>query len=781
MIRFEDLVEKVRATNPEADIELLRRAYVFSAFEHKGQVRHSGEPYLVHPLEVADLLADMKLDVVAIAAGLLHDIVEDTQTPIERIQELFGPDVAHVVEGVTKLGSIQFSSSEERQAENFRKMLLAMVDDIRVILVKLADRLHNMRTLHHLPEERRLKIAQETRDIYGPIANRLGMSKIKNELEELAFKHLEPRPFEALRARVESRRKTNEGMIEDLKKNVSAKLAEAQVPVIAIDGRIKRLFSIHQKLKRQKIDLDQVYDLVALRIVTQSVRDCYAALGIIHQTWSPVPGRIKDFIAMPRPNGYQSLHTSVVSERGFPFEVQIRTAEMHKIAEEGIAAHWKYKEGRVGADRDEQHFLWLRQLLEWQQEVRDPQEFLQNLKIELYAEEVYIFTPKGEVKALPRDATPIDFAYSIHTDVGHQCVGARVNGKMVPLRTRLRNGDIVEIITTPGHKPSRDWLNIAGTSRARSKIKHFIHAEEKVKSIELGRKLFEKDARRFGLNMKTLAENDAFGRAAAEFGMSKPDELFAAIGYGKLSAKALLAKLAPQEELKETPESGIASVVRRVLGTGDEKIKVRGFDDLMVFRARCCNPIRGRRSSDTSRAGRACRCTPRVLERDEPPLRSRAPHRRRMGQGNRRGALHRQAEHSGRRSQGDPGRCQLEDRRHQHEYPQRRSDGRLADGPHRHDRRNQRREAPAEGDQVAQERRRRGGCGAGGEIGPGSGSRLLALVKHAAQIDGCAFPKPRAIAKSRSYSEAIRSISIRASFGRRAAWIVARAGAGERK
>jgi GTP diphosphokinase / guanosine-3',5'-bis(diphosphate) 3'-diphosphatase len=599
MIRFEDLVEKVRGNNPEADIELLRRAYVFSAFEHKGQVRHSGEPYLVHPVEVADLLADMKLDVVAIAAGLLHDIVEDTQTPIERISELFGPNIAHVVEGVTKLGAIQFSSSEERQAENFRKMLLAMVDDIRVILVKLADRLHNMRTLHHLPEERRIKIAQETRDIYAPIANRLGMSKVKNELEELAFKHLESQPYEALRARVESRRRTNEAMIEDLKKTITAKLVEAQVPVIAIDGRIKRLFSIHQKLKRQKIDLDQVYDLVALRIVTQSVKDCYAALGIIHQTWSPVPGRIKDFVAMPRPNGYQSLHTSVVSERGFPFELQIRTAEMHKVAEEGIAAHWKYKEGRVGADRDEQHFLWLRQLLEWQQEVRDPQEFLQNLKIELYAEEVYIFTPKGEVKALPRDATPIDFAYAIHTDVGHQCVGARVNGKMVPLRTRLRNGDIVEIVTAPGHKPSRDWLNIVGTSRARSKIKHFIHAEEKVKSYELGRKLFEKEARRFGLNMKTLMDSDAFAKAATELGMSKGEEIFVAIGYGKLAAKALLAKLVPQEQLKEAPEPGIASiasvaqVVRRVLGTGDEKIKVRGFDDLMVFRARCCNPIRG--------------------------------------------------------------------------------------------------------------------------------------------------------------------------------------------
>ena len=595
MIRFEDLVEKVRGINPDADIDLLRRAYVFSAFEHKGQVRHSGEPYLVHPLEVADLLADMKLDVVAIAAGLLHDIVEDTQTPIERIKELFGPDVAHVVEGVTKLGAISFSSSEERQAENFRKMLLAMVDDIRVILVKLADRLHNMRTLHHLPEERRLKIAQETRDIYAPIANRLGMSKIKNELEELAFKYLEPTAYEALRARLEKRRRATEGMIEELKKTVSAKLAEAQVPVIEIDGRIKRLFSIHQKLKRQKIELDQVYDMVALRIVTQSVKDCYGALGIIHQTWSPVPGRIKDFIAMPRPNGYQSLHTSVISERGVPFEVQIRTADMHRTAEDGIAAHWKYKEGRVGAGRDEQYFVWLRQLLEWQQEVRDPQEFLQNLKIELYPEEVYIFTPRGEVKALPRDATPVDFAYAIHTDVGHQCVGARVNGKMVPLRARLRNGDIVEIVTTAGHKPSRDWLNFVVTSRARNKIKHFIHSEEKERSLELGRKLFDKEAKRFGLNLKSLTEPESMSRVLTEYGMGKADELYAALGYGKLSPKAVLAKFFPQQELKEAPpEGGIASVVRRVLGnTGDDKITVHGIDDLMVFRARCCNPIRG--------------------------------------------------------------------------------------------------------------------------------------------------------------------------------------------
>src|SRR5215204_6422072 len=516
MIRFESLLEKVRSYSPEADLELLRRAYVFSALEHKGQIRHSGEPYQVHPLEVADFLADMKLDVAAVAAGLLHDVVEDTLTTPERIEELFGGEIAHIVEGVTKIGAIPFSSSEERQAENFRKMLLAMVDDIRVILVKLADRLHNMRTLHHLPEDRRVKISQETRDIYAPIANRLGMSKVKNELEELSFKYLEPQAYESLRQRVEARRRATEGMIEELRKTITAKLEEAQVPVIHIDGRIKRLFSIHQKLKRQKIDLEQVYDMVALRIITASVRDCYAALGIIHQTWAPVPGRIKDFIAMPRPNGYQSLHTSVVSERGLPFEVQIRTADMHRTAEEGIAAHWKYKEGRVGAGRDEQYFLWLRQLLEWQQEVRDPQEFLQNLKIELYPEEVYIFTPKGEVKALPRDATPVDFAYTIHTDVGHQCVGARVNGKMVPLRARLRNGDIVEILTTPGHTPSRDWLNFVVTSRARNKVKHFIHSEEKERSLELGRKLFDKEARRFGLNVTRLMEGDQFAALLVE-------------------------------------------------------------------------------------------------------------------------------------------------------------------------------------------------------------------------------------------------------------------------
>ena len=594
MIRFEDLLEKVRAYSPDADVELLRRAYVFSAFEHRGQVRHSGEPYLIHPLAVADFLADMKLDVVAVAAGLLHDVVEDTLTTIDRIRELFGPEVAHVVEGVTKISAIRFSSSEERQAENFRKMLLAMVDDIRVILVKLADRLHNMRTLSHLPEDRRLVIAQETRDIYAPIANRLGMSKVKNELEELSFRYLEPQAYEGLRVKVDARRRATEGLIEQLRATITAKLSEASVPVLEIDGRIKRLWSINQKLKKQRIELDQVYDFIALRIITGSVKDCYGALGIIHQTWSPVPGRIKDFIAMPRPNGYQSLHTSVISEHGMPFEVQIRTLQMHRMAEEGVAAHWKYKEGRVGDHKDERYFQWMRQMLEYQQEVRDPQEFIQNLKVELYPEEVYTFTPKGQVKSLPNGATPIDFAYSIHTDVGHQCVGARVNGKMVPLRARLKNGDIVEIITQSGHKPSRDWLNFVVTSHARYKIKHLIRLEERAKALDLGRRVFDKEVRRYDIPQKGLLESEMFTKALSDAGVRTADDLFALIGYGTLSAKQLLGKLVSPDRMREKPPDGVvAAAVKRAFGGGQEKIKVRGSDDVLVFRARCCNPIRG--------------------------------------------------------------------------------------------------------------------------------------------------------------------------------------------
>ncbi len=593
MIRFEDLADKVRGYVPDADIELLRRAYVFSALAHKGQVRRSGEPYLVHPLEVADFLADLRLDPDAIIAGLLHDVVEDTLATVERIEELFGPEVAHLVEGVTKISTIPFSSAAERQAESFRKMLLAMVDDIRVVLVKLADRMHNMRTLQHMPEDRRKLIAQETLDIYAPIANRLGMSRVRNELEDLAFRNLEPEAYEALKARVERRRRATEGLVEELKKTVAAKLAEAQVPIIEIDGRIKRLYSIHLKVKRQKIELEQVYDFLALRIVTKTVKDCYAALGFIHQTWPPVPGRIKDFIATPRPNGYQSLHTSVITDRGIPFEVQIRTEEMHRHAEEGIASHWKYKEGRIGAARDERYFKWLRQMLEWQQEVRDPQEFIQALKVDLYPEEVYAFTPKGQVKNLPRGATVIDFAYTIHTDVGHRCVGARINGKMMPLRTPLKNGDIVEIVTAAKHRPSHDWLNFVVTTRARNKIKQFLHTEDNARAVELGRKMFEKEARRFDVNAKSLLDGDGLDKVAGEWGVKKGQELLAAIGYGKVGARQVLAKLVPAAELTEKPESTVASVVKRAIGMGSDHIKVRGADDLLVFRAKCCNPIRG--------------------------------------------------------------------------------------------------------------------------------------------------------------------------------------------
>ena len=594
MSGFENLITVVRSYSPDTDADLLRRAYEFSALAHAGQKRRSGAQYITHPLEVAGLAAEMHLDDVGIAASLLHDVVEDTLTTIEKIHELFGPEVAHVVEGVTKISAIPFSSREEREAENFRKMLLAMVDDVRVILVKLADRLHNMRTLGHLGEERRIKIAQETLDIYAPIAHRLGMSKVKNELEGLAFQHRDSREYETLRAQVEKHRKATRRAVIVLKETLEKKLREAGVSAIAIEGRTKRLFSVWRKMQRQNLSLDEVYDLVAVRVVTGSARDCYVVLGIIHQTWKPVIGRFKDFIAVPRPNGYRSLHTSVVSDKGFPFEVQIRTEQMHRVAEDGIAAHWKYKEGRVGSAADEQYFSWLRQLLEWQNGVPDPNEFIHNLKLDLYPEEVYTFTPKGAVKALPRGATPVDFAYSVHTDVGHTCVGARVNGRMVPLRTRLRAGDIVEVVTSAGHSPSRDWLNFVGTTRARNRIKHFIHAEERSRAVELGRKMLEKEARRFDLKTRTIFDSTAMVEACDSFAAQKPDDLFASVGYGKVSPRNVLAKLFPAERLVEPKQKGVlTSVVRRVLRPHHDKIKVRGFDDLFVFRAGCCNPIRG--------------------------------------------------------------------------------------------------------------------------------------------------------------------------------------------
>ncbi len=594
MIRFEDILEKVRAYQPEGDLDLLRRAYVFSAREHRDQVRMSGEPYLVHPLAVADILADMKLDVVCVACGLLHDVVEDTLTSLDSLEEHFGSEAAHIIDGLTKLGKIEFSSTEEHQAENFRKMLMAMIDDIRIILIKLADRLHNMRTLQHLPEGKRSRIANETLEIYAPLAGRLGMGRIRAELEDLCFRFLQPDAYSTLAKRVESKRKWTEGFISEIKGILEEKLTENGVPA-EVSGRIKRSYSVYQKMQRQGIELDQVYDLVALRVVTDTVRNCYGALGIIHNTWRPVPGRIKDFIAMPRPNGYRSLHSSVIPASGVPFEIQIRTPEMHQIAEEGIAAHWKYKEGKPLEEDDVRNFAWLRQIIEWQREVKDPHEFLNSLKIDLYPEDVYCFTPKGEVKSFARGATPVDFAYAIHTDVGHQCVGARVNGKLVPLRYRLKNGDIVEIVTAPGHRPSRDWLSLVVTSRARSKIKTFLNTNEKQRSIEIGKKVLEKEARRFGMALKGITASEGFPELLKDHGSGKADDLYAAVGYGKVSPRQIIARFVPAEKMdkKDGARTSLAQVVRRVLRVPEDKILVRGINDLLVFRAKCCNPIPG--------------------------------------------------------------------------------------------------------------------------------------------------------------------------------------------
>jgi guanosine-3',5'-bis(diphosphate) 3'-pyrophosphohydrolase len=595
-VRVEDIFETVQENYPGVDIEILRKAYVFSAVEHKGQVRASGEPYLIHPLEVASILAELRMDPVCVAVGMLHDVLEDTLVPPERIRETFGEDVLHIVEGVTKIGKLNFATSEERQAESFRKMLLAMVDDARVIMVKLADRLHNMRTLQHLPEERRARIAGETMDIYAPLAGRLGMSRIRNELEDLSFQFLEPDAYHELQAQVADRQREAQGFIDHIRSVILARTEAAGIKA-QVDSRIKRLYSLHRKLHRQRIDFEQVYDFLAFRILVASVADCYAVLGLLHNMWRPVPGRIKDFIAMPRPNGYQSLHTSVIGEEGQPFEVQIRTHEMHRVAEEGIAAHWKYKEGRTGPDQDDESFAWLRQVLEWQKEVKDAREFLTSLKLDLYPEDVYCFTPRGEVKTFPRDATPIDFAYAIHTEVGHQCVGARVNGRIVPLRTKLQNGDIVEIMTSPGHRPSRDWLSIAVTNRARAKIRHYLNTTAKLQAMDIGRRHLERELRRYGMGLKKLL-SDAQGldRAAEELGVgSKAEEIFVALGYGKLAVRQVLSRVVPPERLatraKQQPRA--VEAVRRLLRGPTDRIRVRGSDDLLITRARCCNPIMG--------------------------------------------------------------------------------------------------------------------------------------------------------------------------------------------
>ncbi len=596
--KFRDLLKTVGENRPNDDLDLICRAYDFSLQHHQGQTRASGEPFLIHPVEVAQVLAEMKLDSTAIAAGLLHDAVEDTPVTIEDIKKQFGEQVARIVEGVTKIDKINLASREERQAENVRKMVLAMVDDIRVVLIKLADRLHNMRTLEHLPADRQLQIAQETLDIYAPLAHRLGMGKVRGELEDLAFQYVDPIGYKQIRDEVESRRKSGEEFLAGIVELIQGKLKEQGVEA-RVDSRIKRLYSIYQKLQRQHITVDQVYDLLAIRIITKSVKDCYSALGAIHSIWRPVPGRIKDFIAMPRPNLYQSLHTTVMAEVGMQFEVQIRTEEMHKMAEEGIAAHWKYKDGSPVSAKDEQRLAWLRQVVEWQRDVSDPNEFLSTLKIDLYPEEVYTFTPKGKVVILPRDACAIDFAYAIHTEVGHSCTGAKVNGRIVPLRYKLRNGDIVEIVTQTGHHPSRDWLGYVKSSRARNKIKHWLNLYQRERAMEIGRKLLDREARKYQVNLKNLSEAD-FQRVGSEYGVNGQADLLAGIGYGKYSAKSVLKNLAPASGNAEpiddeSRSTGFGGVVRRVFGVTSESnsLKVQGHDELLVYRARCCNPIRG--------------------------------------------------------------------------------------------------------------------------------------------------------------------------------------------
>jgi guanosine-3',5'-bis(diphosphate) 3'-pyrophosphohydrolase len=593
MIRLEDILAKVEKHHPGDNLDLIRRAYIFSAKEHKGQVRASGEPYLTHPLEVSNVLAEMKLDAVTVSVGLLHDVVEDTLVSLDDVETMFGPEVAHIVDGVTKISQIQFTSKEEKQAENFRKMLLAMTDDIRVIMVKFADRLHNMRTLQHLSSDRREAIARETMEIYAPIANRLGMGKIRGELEDLAFSYLEPKSYQELKEAVERKRKTHEAFLAEVTRMVEGKMKEHSIPC-RIESRVKRLYSIFVKLRKQRISVDQVYDLLALRIITDNIKNCYAALGVIHNTWRPVPGRIKDFISLPRPNGYQSLHTSVIAG-GQPFEVQIRSAEMHRIAEEGIAAHWKYKDGKLVADsREDERVSWLRHLVEWQQEMKDPDDFMSTLKVDLYPEEVYTFTPKGKVITLPREATPVDFAYAIHTEVGHNCVGSKINGRMVPLKTKLKNGDIVEITTQTGHRPSRDWLSFVKTSRARNKIRHWLTEQESEKAIDLGRRMFEKEARKFKMNARDLLEGDKLKAILPDYGAGRIEDMLSFIGYGKISAKQVIARVVPDGTGEPEADSRLTAVVKKVLGFGaDAKLKVTGFDELLVYRAKCCNPIRG--------------------------------------------------------------------------------------------------------------------------------------------------------------------------------------------
>jgi GTP pyrophosphokinase len=594
MARIEDICETLQRNFPDADVALLQKAYVYSAKVHQGQLRLSGEPYLTHPLAVADVLADMRLDEVTVAAGLLHDTVEDTLASEEEIREQFGPEIAQLVAGLTKLARIEFQSREEQQAENFRKMLLAMSKDIRVILIKLADRLHNMRTLEHMEEDARRRVSQETLDIYAPLAHRLGIYWMKQELEERAFRELQPEAYEEVTARIKGTRKQREKYVEMVKTRLTAALQESGIRG-EVTGRLKETYSLSKKLQSQSVTLDDVYDLIAFRIVVDgTAATCYATLGLVHSLWKPVSGRFKDYIAMPKPNGYQSLHTTVIGPYGERLEVQIRTQEMHRVAELGIAAHWKYKQGASPTDADERQFAWLRQLLEWQQQLKDPNEFLDTVRVDLFPDDVYVFTPRGDVIALPAGSTPIDFAYAVHSEVGNRCAGAKVNGQLVPLRHRLANGDTVEVVTSPHQRPRQEWLDHVVSGRARGRIRHFLRTQQIEDARALGKQILERDLRRRGMHFDKLVKSGDLARVAKELSYRGLEALLQAVAYGKVPARQVVRKLGVEEQAAPEPERS-PTLLERVFRPRRESTGVRigGMDQVLVRFARCCSPLPG--------------------------------------------------------------------------------------------------------------------------------------------------------------------------------------------
>ncbi|MFA6033136.1 MAG: bifunctional (p)ppGpp synthetase/guanosine-3',5'-bis(diphosphate) 3'-pyrophosphohydrolase [Myxococcota bacterium] len=607
MIRLNDILDKVSAYNPAADLDLIKKAYVYSAKLHQGQVRKSGEPYIVHPMEVAGLLADLKLDAQSVAAGVLHDVVEDTFATAAEIEEIFGKDVAFLVDGVTKLSMMSFANKEDQQSESFRKMVVAMAKDIRVILIKLCDRLNNMRTLDHMSPEARQRIAQETMDIYAPLANRLGISWVKIELEDLSFRHLHPQEYQALVDKLAQKSKERQRFIDEVMTTISKKLGENNLKP-EVHGRIKHLYSIYRKMVSQNIEVDQIYDIIAFRIILNSVPECYEALGLIHSMWKPVPGRFKDFIAIPKLNMYQSLHTTVIGPHGERIEIQIRTSEMHKVAEQGIAAHWRYKEGgKVVDNKDERRFAWLRQLMEWQKELKDPGEFMETVKLDMFADEVYVFTPKGDVVELPLGSTPIDFAYHVHTEVGNHCTGAKINGHIVPLKYRLKNGDTIEVTTSPTQKPSRDWLSFVATSRAKAKIRAVVKQEQRSRSRELGEEILNREFKKYGHNLQKLIKGGEFAKAAKELGLKDSEELIISVGFGKHTPSEILKVILPDEELgtpEKVTESTLDKLIKKVSGKSKTGVSIEGVDDVLVSFAKCCNPIPGDRITGFVTRGR---------------------------------------------------------------------------------------------------------------------------------------------------------------------------------